>query len=92
MSVGFFSHLQYKQVAPTTDRRDSITRNPKCETSFTIMAIPRIIDSAKLANETSVVPIRFALEGGIPVCKICAPITSYDMCPSLENTCSYEMF
>lgn len=79
MSVGFFSHLQYKQAAPTTDRRDSITRKPKSETSFAIIATPSIIDSAKLANETSVVPIRFALEAGIPVCKICAPITSYDI-------------
>lgn len=92
MSVGFFNHLQYKQAAPTTDRSDSITRNPNCETSFAIMATPSIIDSAKLANEISVVPMRLALEAGIPVCKICAPITSYDMCPSLDNTCQYKLF
>nr|GMD47055.1 hypothetical protein GOBAR_AA04103 [Ipomoea batatas] len=86
VSVGFANHLQYNQAALTTDRTESIARNPKCETSFAIIATPNIIDSAKLAMETSVVPIRFALDAGIPDCKICAPTTSYDMCPIRDNT------
>lgn len=76
VSVGFFNHLQYKQAAPTTDRSESIARNPKPEVSFAIIATPSITDSAKLATETSVAPIKFAFDGGIPVCKICAPTTS----------------
>lgn len=92
ISVGFFNHLQYKQAAPTTDIRDRIARRPKCETSLAIITTPSIIDSAKLANETSVAPIRFALDGGIPVCRICAPTTSYDMCPNRDNTCQEEIY
>lgn len=55
--------------------------------SFAIIATPNINDSAKLATEISVAPIRFALEDGIPDWRICAPTTSYDMCPNLDKTC-----
>lgn len=66
-SVGLANHWQNNHAAPTTDKRDRTARNPKCETSFAIIATPKITDSAKLATETSVVPIRLALDAGIPV-------------------------
>lgn len=66
-SVGFTNHWQNIHAAPTTEKSESIARNPKCETSFAIIATPHIMNSAKLATEASVVPIRFALDEGIPV-------------------------
>uniref|UniRef100_A0A9I9EBK6 Uncharacterized protein n=1 Tax=Cucumis melo TaxID=3656 RepID=A0A9I9EBK6_CUCME len=61
-SVGFNNHWQKIAAAPTTDRSDSIARNPKCEVSLAIIATPNIIDSAKLATETSVDAMRFVLD------------------------------
>jgi len=46
------------------------------------------MDSAKLATAISVVPMRFALDDGIPVWRICAPTTSYDMCPNRDKICT----
>lgn len=66
-SVGLYNHRQYMTADPTTDRSDSIARYPKCETSLAIIATPNIVDSAKLATATSVVPIRLAFEDGMPV-------------------------
>lgn len=66
-SVGFNNHLQNIHAAPTTDTRDNIARNPKWETSLARIATPSITDSAMLATDTSVVPIRFAFDDGITV-------------------------
>ena len=85
-SVGFTNQWQNIHAAPTAEKSESIARNPKCETSFAIIATPNITNSAKLATEASVVPIRFALDDGIPVWRICVPTTSYDMCPNLDST------
>lgn len=87
VSVGFVNHRQNSHADPTTDRSESMAKYPKCDVSFATIATPNIIDSAKLATDTSVVPIRFALDSGIPVCRICCPTTSYDMCPNLDNIC-----
>lgn len=89
-SVGFNSHLQNIQAAPTTDRRDNSAKHPKWEGSFAIIATPSIIDSAKLATAISVVPMRFALDDGIPVWRIWAPTTSYDMCPNRDRICTQK--
>jgi len=43
------------------------------------------MDFAKLATTISVVPMRFALDDGIHVWRICAPTTSYDMCPNRDK-------
>lgn len=91
-SVGLPNHRQNNNAAATTDKSDSIARDPKCETSFATIATPNITDSARLAIETSVVPMRLALDSGIPVWRICAPTTSYDMCPNLDNTCIRSVF
>ena len=66
-SVGLYNHRQYMTAEPTTERSDSMARYPKCETSLAIIATPSIVDSAKLATATSVVPIRLAFDDGMPV-------------------------
>lgn len=66
-SVGFLSNLQNINEAATTDKRDRTARNPKWEASFAAMATPSISDSARLATEISVAPMRLALDDGMPV-------------------------
>lgn len=71
--------------AAPTDKSDSNARNPKFETSLAIIATPNITDSAKLEKATSIVLIRFAFDDGMPVWKICASTTSYDICLNLDD-------
>ena len=65
--VGFNNRWQNIHATPTIDKSDSIAKNPKCETSLAIIATPNIVDFAKLATKASIVPIKFALDNGIPV-------------------------
>lgn len=74
--VGFVNHLQNNVVAPTTENKERIANNLKFDTSFAIIATPNIKNSARLAIDNSVVPIKFALLGGIPVWRIWVPMTS----------------
>jgi len=63
-SVGFVNHRQNIHAAPATDDTDRIAKKPKWETSFAIIAIASMTNSARLAIETSIPPIRFAFEAG----------------------------